>query len=109
MEFQAETVALADFHQPLFVEKPPHECGVELTGILPVRLDTGGVSRGILFDVRFFQPMFRRVKVQHLFRRDGNFQVVHPDLVGLVFQHVVELEPLNSHEGKFSRRVRERK
>ena len=23
MEFQAETVALADFHQPLFVEKPP--------------------------------------------------------------------------------------
>ena len=34
----------------LFVEKPPHECGVELTGILPVRLDTGRVSRGILFD-----------------------------------------------------------
>lgn len=40
IEFQAETVALADFHQPLFVDEPLHECGIELTVYLPVRLDT---------------------------------------------------------------------
>ena len=72
MEFQAETVALADFLQPLFVEMPPHECGVELTGILPVRLDTGRVSRGILFDVRLLQQMRSRAKEQRRVRGDGN-------------------------------------
>ena len=68
-------------------------------------MDTGHVSGGILLDVRFLQAVFCRIKVQHLFRHNGDGSVVHFDVVGLVFRHLVELEPLTLHDGKFPHRI----
>ena len=72
MKPQAEAVALAGFHQVLLVEKPADESRIEPPVALPVHFDMGHVSGGILLNVRFHQAVFCRIKVQHLFRRNGD-------------------------------------